>query len=875
MSVFAMRKTICRPAPRVDCAALVLALVGACGVAAAKGNEADKAPTDWRDQILYFAMVDRFADGNPGNNDQGAEVYDPADPAKYSGGDLAGLMQKLDYIEGLGVTGLWITPPVANQWWDSAVNFSGYHGYWASDFSAVDAHYGTLADYKSLSAGLHGRGMTLVQDIVVNHTGNFFAYGEDWDSADPTLGWQRVAGSRPMPAPTQWPFSQNNPNDPAQRTLGAYHWTPPVRDYTVELQERTFQMSSLDDMATENPVVRRALRQSFGHWIRDVGVDAFRVDTAFYVEPEFFPDFLHSNDAEAPGVMHVARAAGKPTFHLFGEGFGIDKPFEDTQMRKIDAYQRLEGGIPAMIQFPMYGTLGDVFARGHAPRELAWRIERTMAVHADPWRMPTFIDNHDVDRFLASASEAAMKQALLAMLTLPGIPVIYYGTEQGFREQRPSMFASGWGSGGRDHFNTQTPLYAAIKAMVGLRREHKALSRGTPKVLAANSATAGALAWTMSEGDGADTLLVAMNTADSATLMAGLALGEDQALEPLLALEGEAPALRTDAAGQVTLVLPARAGFVWRAVNADSAAGTRTAVALRLNPLPEAAITGDLALSGTAAKPDDGLRLVVDGQVERALDVAPDADGVWRITLPTDDFIDPRAEHSVVVFDPVTGRTSETRSFRVARAWKPLAEAADPEGDDHGPTGQYRYPTHPSYADHRSMDVLGGRLLGSGGALAIELDMAEVLATWNPANGFDHVAFTVFIALPNEDSGSSVMPLQDARLPEGLRWQRRLRVGGWSNALFTDDGAGPQREGRSMTPGARVQVDRSARTVRFELPSAALGHRSNLSGLRVVVSTWDYDGTYRNLTDEGDSFVMGGGIAGDPRWMDLLELRVP
>src|SRR5690349_20387056 len=140
---------------------------------------------DWRDQVVYFVMLDRFDDGEPGNNDQGAGEYDPRDNARYSGGDLAGVTRRLDYIAGLGATAVWITPPIANQWWNQASRFGGYHGYWAQDFSRVDAHLGTLADYQALSRALHGRGMYLVQDVVVNHVANYTGYVGGWDARDP------------------------------------------------------------------------------------------------------------------------------------------------------------------------------------------------------------------------------------------------------------------------------------------------------------------------------------------------------------------------------------------------------------------------------------------------------------------------------------------------------------------------------------------------------------------------------------------------------------------------------------------------------------------------------------------------------------------
>jgi glycosidase len=206
-------------------------------------------------------------------------------------------------------------------------------------------------------------------------------------------------------------------------------------------------MGHLDDLATGNPRVRRALRDSFGYWIRAVGVDAFRVDTAFYVEPEFFHDFIHSRDRRAPGMAEVARRTGRQDFYVFGEGFGIDAPGATAQAERIEGYVRGADGQPrmqGMLNFPLYGGLVDAFARGRPTQELRERIEAVMRVHGDPHRMPSFVDNHDVDRWLAGGSEAGLRQALLAIMTLPGVPVLYYGTEQGLKEQRGALFAGGF-----------------------------------------------------------------------------------------------------------------------------------------------------------------------------------------------------------------------------------------------------------------------------------------------------------------------------------------------------------------------------------------------------------------------------------------------
>jgi len=152
------------------------------------------------------------------------------------------------------------------------------HGHWAENFMQVDRHFGTLADYQALSHALHAQGMHLVQDIVLNHTGDCFHYGNRWSASDSALGYTPHDLKRPVPRPRQSPFDRNDPRDPAQRALEVHHWTPDVSDYTDPLQELNAQMSGLDDLNIEHPLVRQVLQRSDGHWIRKVGVDAFRID---------------------------------------------------------------------------------------------------------------------------------------------------------------------------------------------------------------------------------------------------------------------------------------------------------------------------------------------------------------------------------------------------------------------------------------------------------------------------------------------------------------------------------------------------------------------------------------------------------------------
>ncbi len=891
--------------------------------ALAQGLRLHVPSPDWRDQVIYFVMTDRFADGNPANNDQGAGEYNPQRADRFNGGDLQGIQQRLDYIQGLGATAVWVTPPNRNQWFDPLLGYYGYHGYWAQHFKQMDPHVGTLADYRRLSDALHRRGMYLVQDIVVNHTANYFDYPSGWDPQDPARFYTPNPRSLPTPAPTQWPFSMNDPRRAEHRRAGIYHWTPPLMDVANRDQELRFQMSGLDDLNTRNPAVRRALRDSFGWWIEAVGVDAYRVDTAFYVEPEFFEDFIGSRDRRAPGLAHVARRTGRDDFLVFGEGFGIDRAGEERLARRIESYvtgPQGERRMNGMLNFPLYGALQDVFARGRPAAELGDRIERMLRVHRDIHRMPSFIDNHDVDRWLAGADEASMKQALLAMMTLPGIPVLYYGTEQGYTEQRAAMFAAAQGSGGRDRYDMQSPLYRWTAEAVALRRTHRVFSRGLPEVLQASRSGPGLMAWQTrwqaSPGQ-TDDALVIFNTADHALLVDNLMPRADAGSrwQLLFVLPGKADAASLAATPRVgdTLVLPPdgrlnlalapRGAQVWKrvpaqAVAAPSAPGAASAAVPALAPLtldplvsptPDG-LQGDVEVSGRAA-PGERLQLVVDGDLGRAVAVSADGEGRWRALIDTRRMIDPAPVHRVVALRrlpaageatgavPPTLQTSQPLEFRVQLPWRTLIDQDDPAGDDHGLDGQIRYPSHASF-ERGQMDITHTRVEQAGGALRISLRMRAHSQVWGPPHGFDHVAYTLFIELPQGEgaplpAGSDVMPDQDGRLPQGMRWHLRLRAHGWTNAMFSAEGASASSDGRPVSPAARITTDAATRTVSFTIPSAALGDRVQLSGARLYITTWDYDGGYRALAPEPGPFIFGGPPGGAKLIDAVGPLRLP
>lgn len=847
----------------------IFALSTATNVNALNGGELHVPSPDWRSQIVYFLMIDRFNDGNPDNNDQGIGEFDTGKNSSYSGGDLAGIENKINYIKSLGATAVWITPPVAHQWWSVSSDYGGYHGYWGENLMAVDKHFGSLQDYKNLSKALHAQDMYLIQDIVVNHMGNYFSYPQGRNTDNPADFFRMEPATPQGGKPSQFPFSQNDARDPSQRQAGIYHWTPDIVDYTDPVQEHDYQMAGLDDLNTENPAVRDALRRSYGYWIKEAGVDAFRVDTAFYVPPEYFRDFLYSPDADNPGMFGVAAQTGRSRFHVFGEGFAVDKPFEDAQSRKIAGYMRDAGGrplMPGMLNFPLYGTSADVFARGHATAELSHRIDSMMRLYPEPHLMPSFVDNHDVDRFLANGGLAGLKQNLLLIMTLPGIPVIYYGTEQGFTQQRAAMFEAGHGSEGKNHFDTAAPMFKAIQAMANLRKSNKVFTHGKPTVLKDNPAGPGILAYRMQ--DGASQALVIFNTADSEALLDNLETGLPAGSRLNVAysqLPFKTGAVLDDR-GQLSLALPGRSALV---LIPD---GTQSPVRLngnrmQIGPLPAVASSETLAVSGSGA-PGQVLQLVLDGDLAHATGVRVDGKGAWQADIAIDALMDPAIIHRLVLWDPIALAASEARTFRAEKPWREILRVDDPSGDDKGRTGLLRYPDDPGWGQNRQGDIERITVHQAGSALKIDVTLHTVTGFWNPPNGFDHVALTAFIEIPGKAGGSRIMPLQNAELPDGMAWHYRLRANGWTNAWFDVQGADADNEGKTRSPGAGLQVDAANRTIRFILPAKALGNPKSLSGIKLYLNTWDYDAGYRTLSPEGGGMAFGGGNPADAKVLD-------
>ena len=493
------------------------------------------------DEIIYLIMPDRFWNADRGNDRGGLSGdrlktgFDPSDKAFYHGGDIKGVTAKLDYIQGLGATAIWLTPVFRNK----AVQANGgnpsagYHGYWGLDFTDVDPHLGTKADYKALVDAAHARGMKVYFDLVVNHTADVIQYRECQASActyrsraDFPYGRSAASGEEINRGFLGDEAPHLDAQNFAKLTRADYAYTPYVPDaekhakkpewlndpiYYHNRGESTFKGESsqfgdfmgLDDVFTENPRVVDGFIDIYGQWIDDFGVDGFRIDTARHVNPEFWQAFV-------PAMLARAKAKGIANFHVFGEVMEFS-PGVLARHTRAD-------GLPAVNDFALQSALVDAIAKD-GPTDRIAEVFRGDALYEGgemaALRLATLTGNHDVLRFAhyvraarsgASADEVMqrVRLAYAVMLLARGVPVLYYGDEQGFtgkgdvdQDSREDMFASKVASfraaerlgppssANADHFDTAHPLYRAIAEMANLRQSEDALRRGRQIIRAA------------------------------------------------------------------------------------------------------------------------------------------------------------------------------------------------------------------------------------------------------------------------------------------------------------------------------------------------------------------------------------------------------
>jgi glycosidase len=525
-----------------------IALLCVLGTGCFDVDAAATAPTpqslveDWRDEIIYQVVTDRFADGDLANDlevDQSGLAL-----ARYQGGDLRGIRQHLDYISALGVTAIWISPVFRTL--DQDAGIAGYHGYWPRDFAHVNAHFGDLRELRELVAACHARGIKVILDIVVNHIAPLFYYdiNENGQPDDTVIGTGAGGplgspGGAPVghvsefdpdydprgiqaatalgsagPAPIRWfydPAIDRVPIEPAvfQRP-DFYHRRGRITDYTDRQQVLYGDFpGGLKDLDTENPDVIDALVGVYTVWIDACDFDGFRIDTVKHVDHPFWRAF-------AAAIRAHNQARGKRNFLLFGEVFDGDDALGGsyTQPGELDSVQYFAH---------KYRVIDAVFKQGAATREIQ-RLYAERALHYGGTAAPdgigtaprdslvTFVDNHDVPRFLFDLPDPpALRQALGYLLTSDGIPALYYGTEQEFAGgSDPANRERLWSTG----FPTDGETFRWIRGLTDLRRAYPSLARGDLTIRWAtdrNGSEEDAGAYAFERSLEAERLLVALN----------------------------------------------------------------------------------------------------------------------------------------------------------------------------------------------------------------------------------------------------------------------------------------------------------------------------------------------------------------------------
>ena len=504
----------------------VLTILSACGPAVVDETFLQVASPDWRDQRIYFLMTDRFNNGNTANDKQMPNGEESgSENIKWNGGDLQGIIDQLDYIKGMGFTAIWITPPVYNQWWDANIPYSGFHGYWASSFIEVDPHYGTLQDYKRLSVELHKRGMYLIQDIVCNHTANYFKMTNVNGKIFVNTNGYTVYPKDPFLSNSIAYYVKNGYTGTSNE-VNAYHWTPDIVNWNDWNQMSNYQSSSLDDINTENPYMIKKMKQWYSFWIREVGVDGFRMDTAKNVPASFWRDFCYSKDGANPGMREYAKLFKKEDFIMFGE---VHTPGAENEDAQAGSYTKSVDGSPVMdtvIYYPMFSAIQKVFQKGEKTSNIKTLFDNQTYYRSDSIpKLVTFIDNHDKPRFINGNSKAKLQLALMFIYTSMGIPCVYYGTEQNFDEPRQAMFKDGYHGGmtNKDYFVTNTDMYRFLKKVNAMRAKYDALRRGTQTIRYSEDTGAGLLAYTR-ELNGKNIIII-FNTSSSDKFAASIPTG--------------------------------------------------------------------------------------------------------------------------------------------------------------------------------------------------------------------------------------------------------------------------------------------------------------------------------------------------------------
>jgi neopullulanase len=370
--------------------------------------------------VIYFLMPDRFANGDYKNDvvkGMQEKVSDRQAPRGRHGGDIQGLMDKLDYLKDLGMTAIWCTPEIEND-----MDFASYHGYSVTDHYKIDPRYGTNELYKAYVEKAHSMGLKVIKDVVHNHCGIDHWFIKDIPSKD----WVNF-----------WPdFVQTNFKDQA------------VMDPYASEADRTRMLDgwfveTMPDLNHRNPFVQNYLNQNLIWWVEYAGIDGLRLDTYPYNDPQYMADWARGILAEFPNLSIFGETL---VFGLINQAYFAQG---DRISRGFDTY--LPGITDVAVKDAIFETLNGEVKWNTGVTQLYSVLARDF-VYKDPFQNVIFMDNHDMHRYYSVIGEdlGKYKAGLSILLTTRGIPQIYYGTEilmKNFCEPDPLVredFPGGW-----------------------------------------------------------------------------------------------------------------------------------------------------------------------------------------------------------------------------------------------------------------------------------------------------------------------------------------------------------------------------------------------------------------------------------------------
>ena len=352
--------------------------------------------------VLYMIMPDRFADGNTKNNQVKGMNYpvgvERDNINRRQGGDLKGIADHVDYLDDLGVTAIWLNPVLEND-----MPGGSYHGYATTDYYNVDPRFGTNAEYAALIDTLHNHGMKTVMDMIFNHSGS----GHIWFTDRPSSDWFNFSDSMVI----------------TNHKLGSL-MDPYSSDFDRILTTDGWFVPDMPDLNQRNPHLMKYLTQNSIWWIEEAGIDGIRMDTYVYADKDAMGDWVADVLAEYPG------------FNIVGECW-YDQPAREAYWQTGSSLSPNDTKLPSVMDFPLMilSREGKTYTEETGPWDGGLhKVYNHMGmdfIYPNPKNVLRFLDNHDTERFIVSMPENldGWKHAMTLLLTIPGIPQLYYGTE--------------------------------------------------------------------------------------------------------------------------------------------------------------------------------------------------------------------------------------------------------------------------------------------------------------------------------------------------------------------------------------------------------------------------------------------------------------